>query len=183
MAAPIVSLTTERLLLRTLAPADAPRLFAYRRDPEVARYQNFAPGTEEEARAFIALHTRHFDREGTWHQLGIFLPGAQELIGDAGLHFLGPENAQAEIGYTIAPRHQRRGYGAEAVTRLVDFVFRDLRKHRLIASLDPANLPSVKLLERVGFRREGLFRQSVLVNGRWADDLVYAVLREEWGRG
>ena len=171
-------LETPRLNIRALSPGDAEALFAYRSDGAVARFQSFRPGSAEDARRFILDNTKDFGAEGTWFQAGVYSDGA--LIGDIGVHFMGPGNAQCEIGYTIDPRRQRRGYGKEAVGRVVGFLFGELGKHRVFASLDPANAASAALLESLGFRREGLFRQSLLVDGRWEDELTYAMLRGEW---
>ena len=81
---------------------------------------------------------------------------------------------------TVAPSHQRRGFATEAVTALLDHLFGRLQKHRVLASVDPRNLPSVALFQRVGMRREAHFRQSVWFKGAWADDLVFALLQSEW---
>ena len=101
------------------------------------------------------------------------------LIGDIGIHFL-EDDAQAEIGYTISPDYQGQGYGTEAVSAVISYLFTGLRKHRIIASVDPRNTRSVKLLDRLGMRREAHFVKSIVIDGKWCDDCVYAVLREEW---
>ena len=169
---------TERLLLRGLRASDAPALLAYRSDAEVARFQGFKPATLEDAARFIAEASGTFDVAGRWCQLGILAGG--ELVGDLGIHFIGPENLQCEVGYTLAPREQGKGYGREAVAGLLDFLFSALGKHRVLASVDPRNARSIHLLEALGFRREALHRESVLGEGGWEDDLVYALLAGEW---
>ena len=79
--------------------------------------------------------------------------------------------------------------GVEAIRSELDMVaaiesrddlFRVMGKHRIYASVDPRNLPSIKLLERIGMRKEALFKKSLWFKGAWADDLIYAVLDEEW---
>jgi len=142
------------------------------------KFESFRPSTLQEAQGFIAQNSGPFNVEETWCQLGIYLQN--RLIGDMGVHFLGPDNQQCEIGYAINPAFQRRGYGSEAVTHVLDYLFSKLKKHRVTASLHPDNIPSIALLERVGFRREGLFRKSFLNNGVWEDDLIYAILADEW---
>lgn len=173
-----IEIRTERLLLKRLTPSDAHDVFAYRSDPEIYRFQNFKPGTIEEAIDFISRCAQTPNIEGSWYQLGVFFNN--KLIGDLGLHFLGPNNSQVEIGYTIARPYQRNGYGKECVVNILDFLFVTLKKHRVIASVDPMNEASVRLLEKLGFRREGLLRKSILVGGNWEDDLMYAMLEEEW---
>ncbi len=175
------TLTTSRLLLKPLSSADAEAVFSYRSNPEVARYQNFYPATVEETSAFILNNTQDFSAEDTWFQLGIYCQN--QLIGDFGIHFIGPINSQCEIGYTLALQAQGKGYAQEAVTAVVDYLFGTLKKHRITASLDPRNTASEKLLKRVGFRREGCFLKSYYNQGMWEDDLVYGILEEEWGKG
>lgn len=171
-------LETERLVVRDLEEGDAASLYEYRTLPAVRAFQSFNPKNVEEALSFIKESTRAFDQENEWFQVGI--RQGDRLIGDIGIHFIGPRNLQCEIGYTIDPRHQRKGFATEALTGVVGYLFDRLGKHRIIASLDPKNTASMMLLEKVGFRKEGLFKASILVDGAWEDDLVYAMLRDEW---
>jgi len=175
-----VELTTERLNLTPLVPADAEALFAYRSLPDVTRFQTWEPRSVDDAAVFLsALEGVEFDTPGTWFQLGIHERGSGRLIGDLGVHVL-EDGRQVEIGFTLDPAFQRRGLGAEAVVGLLDHLFGSLGKHRVFASVDPRNAASVHLLERVGMRREAHFRQSLLFKGEWTDDVVFAVLASEW---
>ena len=115
--------------------------------------------------------------DNTWLQLAVCLKEGQ-LIGDVGIHFL--EDEQMEIGYTLSPDYQGRGYAIEAVQAVVEYLFSALKKHRVTASVDPDNGPSIKLLEKMGFRKEAHFIKSFRMNGQWFDDYVYAMLEEEW---
>lgn len=171
-------LKSERLTIKSLSSSDAEVLFSYRSDPEVARYQSFSPEKVEEARRFIIENTADFNQEECWFQMGIYLE--EKLIGDIGIHFIGPENSQCEIGYTLSRSAQGKGYATEAVAAVLIFLFTQLGKHRVTAGLDPRNTSSIKLLERIGFRREGHFIKSYLNKGIWEDDLLYALLGEEW---
>jgi RimJ/RimL family protein N-acetyltransferase len=171
----------DRLLLDELKLKDAHAMYLYRSSPEVMKYQTWHPASEQEVRAFIRTTNRAgFDTKDSWFQLGIYLETSQQLIGDLGIHFLPPDGRQLEIGATISPSHQHKGYATEAVKALLHFVFKDLKKHRVIASVDPKNAASIRLLEKIGMRKEGLFRQSVWTGKEWADDLRYALLEDEW---
>jgi RimJ/RimL family protein N-acetyltransferase len=172
---------TERLFLRKLTLQDVPAIHSYRSDPEVMRYQTWHPASAQEIGAFIENINRiGFDVVDTWFQLGIYLRATQVLIGDIGIHFLPPDNRQAEIGFTIAPQYLHKGYATEAVDQLLKYLFKNLGKHRVIASVDPGNSPSIKLLERIGMRKEAHFRYSIWTGKEWADDIVYALLETEW---
>lgn len=170
-----------RLRISRLVASDAPALFDYRSDPEVCRYQSFAPRSLADAEAFIASQLpRAFDTAGTWFQLGIRLRDANVLIGDLGARFPADDPHQVEIGFTVDPGYQGRGLGTEAVASLVDHLLVGCRKHRVFASVDPRNEPSIRLLRRVGMRQEAHFRQSVWFQGAWVDDVVFGVLAAEW---
>ncbi|MEV8512503.1 GNAT family protein [Dactylosporangium sp. NPDC051484] len=175
-------LQTERLLLRRFRADDAPALAAYRSDPDVARYQSWdAPFPRSAAVAFVeGLAGSDPGAEG-WFQYAIERRDDGVLVGDVGVnrHDAG---RQAEIGFTLAPASQGRGYGAEAVRRVVAHLLVTDGLHRVHASLDARNARSARLLERCGFRREGLELQSCWWKGEWTDDLRYAVLASEWSR-
>ncbi len=172
---------TDRLLLCELKLKDAHAMYLYRSSAEAMQYQSWHPTSEQEVRAFIRKTNRAgFDAADTWFQLGIYLGTSQRLIGDLGIHFLPPDGRQIEIGLTISPSHQRNGYATEAIRALLSFAFKNLGKHRVIASVDPRNIASIKLLERIGMRKEGLFKQSICTGEEWADDLRYALLEVEW---
>ena len=169
---------TERLLLRPLTLADAEAFFRYRSLPEVCRFQSFQPKTLSEIEAFLrANESTPSNIPGSWRQLAICLRDGT-LIGDVGLHTL--DEWQLELGYTLAPEHQGKGYATEAIAAVLRQAFAVWNKHRVTASVDPENRASIRLLERLGFRQEAHFRQSYRMNGEWVDDCVYAMLREDW---
>ncbi|NCB75070.1 MAG: N-acetyltransferase [Clostridia bacterium] len=172
------SLKTERLSLRVLNMDDKELFFQYRSIPEIYRFQSWKPSTIEEIEAFIELNLSIIpNTPSTWLQLAVCLKDGR-LIGDIGIHFL-DDGYQLELGYTIAPDYQGRGYASEAVRAVIDFLFFSLGKHRITASVDPGNLKSINLLEKIGFRKEAHFVKSYLMNNEWCDDCVYALLAEE----
>lgn len=169
---------TNRLELKELDMDNAKAMFGYRSDKNIQKFQSFKPIELADVVQFIKINTTTFNTENTWCQLGVFF--GDKLIGDLGVHFIGPNNAQCEIGYTISAAYQRKGFGKESVSGLVTYLFKDLQKHRIVASLDPDNISSKLLLESLGFRKEGLFKESVYINNTWEDDLIYAITKNEW---
>ena len=171
---------TERLVLRRFRAADAGTLAAYRSDPEVARYQSWtAPVTVEQARVIVAsLAAGDPDRPG-WFQYAIERTSDRVHIGDVGVD-LHSNRRQADIGFTLAPAYQRHGYAAEAVRAVLDHLFRVRGLHKVSAEVDARNAASARLLERVGFAREGLRRSHTWIKGEWTDDLLYGLLADEW---
>jgi len=100
------------------------------------------------------------------------------LIGDLGLHVI--DEATVEFGITLAPARQGRGFATEAVRALLALAFERMGKHRAIASVDPRNLACVRMLERIGMRKEAHFRECLRWGDGWADDAIYAMLAREW---
>jgi len=85
-----------------------------------------------------------------------------------------------EIGYRLIPHERNKGYGAEAVSIMVDFLFLSKKIVRIQAKSNPRNVASQRVLEKTGFKREGLIRKDVFIRGQWQDGVLYSILREEW---
>ncbi|WP_312458386.1 GNAT family protein [Proteiniclasticum sp.] len=174
-----MELRTERLILKKLDRRDAEVLYAYRSREEVRKFQSFHPRSLQHVEEFFEDLAEVPDMEDTWFQIGIHLKEEKKLIGDLGLHFL-PDGCQVEIGYTLDPCYQKKGYATEAIKEILKYLFEKLQKHRVTASVDPLNENSIRLLERLGFRREAHFIKGLFYEGVWVDDVIYAMLREEW---
>lgn len=177
-----MELHTPRLYLRKANPTDDVEIFAYRSDPKTFCYLSLMPQSVAEVREFIAATAQNCNTPGTWYQLAMVLKSEMRVIGDIGIHFLDNplENKQVEIGYVLHPQYRRNGLAFEALVAVIDFVFISLEKHRIVASIDPENLASIKLIEKLGFRREGFFVESSWFHGQWVDDLRFAILAREW---
>jgi RimJ/RimL family protein N-acetyltransferase len=171
---------TQRLSLRDLLPSDAEYMFRYRTDPEVLRYQSWHPQSVDDVQSFISgISTHEFNAPG-WYQIGIAPRSDGTLIGDCGIHILETDSRIAEIGITIAPAHQSNGYATEALNAILNVLFSTLGKHRVFASVDPGNVRSIALMERVGMRKEAHFVQSLWFKDKWVDDVIFAMLAGEW---
>jgi RimJ/RimL family protein N-acetyltransferase len=178
-------LIAERVVIRRFRRTDVESFAAYRSDPAVARFQGWdAPYTLDQAERFVGeMEASHPDTPGSWFQFAVVSRADDTLVGDCGASVSLTEPRQVEVGFTIASAYQRHGYGTEAVRRLLDYWFIDRGKHRVVASCDARNVASMHLLQRIGFRREGHLVQSTYANGEWTDDLLFALLTQEWARG
>jgi RimJ/RimL family protein N-acetyltransferase len=155
-------LETTRLRLRHFTDADLALFMAFRNDPEVARYQGWEGISEPEARAFLQEQKEvQPGVPGQWFQIAVELKETGMLVGDCALKIEEHDERQAEIGSTLSRAYQGRGIASEAVSCVLEYA-------------------SVALLERLGLRREGHFRQNVWLKGKWRDEFLYAMLREEW---
>ena len=158
--------------------SDAEILVAYRNDPEIAALQDWElPYSRERASARLAEQA---DRDsliaGEWTTLAVEVAG--EVAGDVACH-LDEHGAIAEIGYTFRRTFQGKGYASEAAGALVDHILATTAVHRIEASLDPDNVPSMRVLESIGMTFESSSRQSYYLRGRWDDDLRYAMVRAD----
>jgi RimJ/RimL family protein N-acetyltransferase len=177
----MLPLTTERLILRRLDNVDAHAMAAYRNDPEVARYQSWERCSLAEAKTLITEHKNQpFGRPGEWIQAAIALRSTNQLVGDVAMKLQRHDPRQAIVGFTVARNHQRRGYAREILSAVFDHFFLAIGLHRVSADCDPRNAASWRLMESLGMRREAHHLRNLWFKGDWADEYIYAVLREEW---
>jgi RimJ/RimL family protein N-acetyltransferase len=165
-----LEIKTLRLLLRSISLDDAEAIFKYRSDLITNQYQGWIPKTINDVYDFIEKRvTSTIDIVDTWYQLVIIRKKDGELIGDIGIHFLDSDKNQ-----------HGKGYATEALKETINYLFNELNKRRIVTSIDPRNIKSIRLVERLGFRKEAHFKESIFINGEWVDDLVYAILKDEW---
>jgi RimJ/RimL family protein N-acetyltransferase len=174
---PVLPITTERLTLRMMRSSDAAVLAAYRGLPEVAEYQDWdMPYGLADAERNLAAQ-QHWDdvTAGQWVQVAIEHEGT--VVGDVAVGMVAP--GVAHIGYTLAPEQQGHGYASEAAEAVVDALFAHTDVVRVVATLDPRNTASMRVVEQLGFTYEGLARRAELIRGEWLDDMRFAVLKDE----
>lgn len=175
-------LVSARITLRRFTLADLTTFVGYRSDPDIARYQSWdAPYPLAEGERMITeMLAGHPDTPGDWFQFAMILRSSGELIGDCASGTDAGDPRQAEIGFTLRPQFQGRGYATEGARTLLGYLFGQRGKHRVTASCDPRNEASARVLERLGMRREGHLRQNTWSKGEWADELLYGMLDYEW---
>jgi RimJ/RimL family protein N-acetyltransferase len=172
---------TLRLDARPFSPGDVPTFVGYRADPDVARYQSWDDYTSADGTALVAaMQEARPGVPGQWYQFALEARSTGSLVGDLALKVDEQDPRLAEVGFTLAPEHQGRGYGTEALEALLGFAFQTYGLHRIIAITDTRNAPAAALLERVGMRREGHFVENVFFKGAWGSEYLFAVLVREW---
>lgn len=170
-----IHIKTERLQLSRFQAEDAPALAAYRHLPEVARFQGWEDFPLTRAEELIAsLGEASPWQLDSWYQIALRLGAEATLIGDIGYRrrTSGP-SYELEIGYSLDPKFQKQGFMREALKAFIEWAEKQLFARRILASLDPRNEDSARLLLALGFERQAHFRQSVWFKGAWADDDVY----------
>lgn len=173
-------LTTERLIIRRFRRQDADDLYEYLSDPQVYRFEPGEPIDRAQAAQRAAAMAGSPD---FW---AVELQAAGKVIGQVYLKQIEPaEHLTCELGYILNPAYQRQGYGSEAAAALVQYALAVGGMHRVVAHCNPENTASWKLLENIGFRREGLLKQNIFFRRSeaseplWTDTFVYARLAWE----
>ncbi len=179
---PQYPLETERLLLRPFVRGDVDAVFAYRSREDVTRFMFDPPLSREACADAVQIRVSQTD----WKEDGdkIFLAvehrGTSAMIGEVVLILRDAGARQAELGYTFHPDHHGRGYATEAGARMLQLGFDEGGAHRIYACCHALNHASRRVMERLGMRQEAHFREHRLVKGEWDDELVHAILADEW---
>jgi len=173
-------LPADRVRLRWLTDADAGDIFAIFSEPDVTRYWSSPAFSDlSQARELIRhIHACFEDR--SLIEWGIEDRETGRVIGTCTLADLDTSNRRAEVGFALARPWWGRGIAFEAVTAVLDFGFSALELHRVEADADPRNAASIRLLERLGFVREGTLRERWIVAGELQDTAFFGILRREW---
>ncbi|MGO1080949.1 GNAT family N-acetyltransferase [Inquilinus sp. CA228] len=181
MPDPVVPVETERLILRRFTPEDFEAFHGYHGLPEVARYLYRNPRTPEQSRAALErIGVLKFEGEGDELVLAVAARAGGALLGEVLLKWVSREARQAEVGYIFAPEAAGRGYATEAARAVLALGFGRFDFHRIFARCDALNTGSVNVLKRLGMRQEAHLVQNDRFNGIWGDELIFAMLQEEW---
>jgi RimJ/RimL family protein N-acetyltransferase len=179
-ATTLPTLETPRLRLRWMTEADVPALFELFSNPEVTRYWIWSAYTEvvQAEKLLRESHERFAERSlFVW---GLARREDDRVVGTCTLAQLSGTHRRATLGYALNAAYWGQGYGREAANRVVEFGFTTLELHRLESDVDPRNVGSIKVLEGLGFQREGYQRERYFLNGEVQDAVLYGLLRREW---
>lgn len=179
---PAWPLETERLTLRPYESGDLDNLYALQSDPEGARWLYNEPRTLEQTKELLAVKLAgfHFEVEETWISAVVVERASGSYVGDVSLHWVSELHRQGEVGYMIAGEHQGRGFATEAAPPLLAFAFDTMGLHRVVGRIEPRNVGSARVLEKLGMRREADLVENEWVKGEWQSEAVYAILDREW---
>ena len=173
---PFPVITTERLMLRQAKFEDAPEFLFLRSDIRVLQYIGKEPITSlEEAQIYVQLLTDNLN-DGVGITWAITLKGEDKMIGTIALWRWMKESYRAEIGYVMHPDHSGKGIMQEAMMAVTDHGFNKMGLHSIEASVNPANVASLKVVERAGFIKEGHFRDRCCFRGVFSDRAIYSLI-------
>ncbi len=174
---PLERVTTQRLYLRRLDADDLPVVHAYMLDPNVTAWLPEGRLTEAQTHDFLARNAgENADAFALIHAAD------NTLIGHMIFHpWFSPRTY--EIGWVLQSQAQSQGYATEAARALLHYGFEQLRLHRIVATCQPENVSSYRVMEKLGMRREGHFHQCIFRgDDLWWDEYFYAILSTEWSQ-
>lgn len=183
MPLPTPTLPTARLLLRPFAERDAQAIYALQSNARVLRYWDSPPWTERSrADAFIAA-CRKMEEEGSGARFAIETRDNGAFVGWCTMFRWNPVHRSLGIGYCLDEPAWGKGYATEAVRAMLQWAYGTLDLNRVEAELDTRNAASARVLEKLGFEREGLRREDCVVSGEVSDSWIYGLLRRDWEAG
>ncbi|MEU8225510.1 GNAT family N-acetyltransferase [Kribbella sp. NPDC048915] len=173
---------TDRLTLRRYVEDDYDDLLRLQSNLDVARYLLYDARTPEQVKESLAsrLIDVSMDTDGQALSLAVILRDTGRHLGEVTLFVNSTEHRTGELGYVFHPESHGHGYAAEASVELLRLGFEELGMHRIIARLDARNTASANLLRRLGLRQEAHFVRNEFLKGEWTDELVFAMLADEW---
>ncbi len=170
------TLTTDRLILRAFQLTDAAAMLRLRTDVSVMEFMDTSPLKDLDAatRFIQQIHDDFQSKSGiNW---AISLAGETDMIGYVNYWRMIPAHFRAELGYALLPAFWGKGLMTEAVEAVIAYGFERLNLHSIEANINPDNLPSQRLLERLHFRKEAHFRENYFFDGKFTDSLIYCRL-------
>jgi [ribosomal protein S5]-alanine N-acetyltransferase len=171
-------LETDRLILREFTMKDASAVLAYQRTPEYQRLRGRVDYTLDEARKFVATFIGwQSETPRQRFQLAVSLRSSPRAIGTCGIRIQHPGEQEATIGYELDPAYWGKGYATESAARMLSLAFTELELQRVIAWCRIDNAASIRVLEKLGMRREGRTGDSDPVPERWRNHYRFSVGR------
>jgi RimJ/RimL family protein N-acetyltransferase len=174
------SFKTARLLLRPFAERDAEAIYSLQSNVRVLRYWDSTPWTEHvRADAFIA-ECRKMEEDGSGARFAIETRANRVIVGWCSMFRWNPIYRSLGIGYCFDEPAWGKGYTTEAVHAMLEWAYGALDLNGVEAELDTRNAASARVLENLGFEREGLKREDCIVSGKVSDTWIYGLLRRDW---
>jgi ribosomal-protein-alanine N-acetyltransferase len=177
---PFPNLETNRLNLRRLKSEDVSEIFALRSNPEIMK---FIPRplmkTREEALEFISVMDANVNNNILLNW-AITTKEEDKLIGMIGFYRMKPENYRAEVGYILSAEFHGQGIITEALERIIQFGFDEMKLNSIEAVIDPGNYGSEKVLLKNNFVKEGHFKEHTFFEGKFLDSVFYSLLKKNY---
>jgi ribosomal-protein-alanine N-acetyltransferase len=171
---------TERLILKGLSPADMKYIFEQHSKPEIKRI--LGHHSEEDYQKEESKYRNGYASYNRSFLLFLLTDKASDtIIGRCGLHNWNAEHRRAEIGYVMEDeRYKKKGLMAEALGAVIKYGFTKMNLHRIEALVGTGNVPSLRLMEKNNFIREGLLREHYFIDDKYEDSALFSKLHKEY---
>jgi RimJ/RimL family protein N-acetyltransferase len=166
--------------LRNITRRDATAIYELAKSRDISRYTFIPFPYQLEDALYFIRYSQQRQRQGTEFNLGIQLNETGQIIGMIGLMKISYPHRRGEIGYWVGRPYWGKGIAVEAVRLMVKWAFQELGLRRISAGVMHPNQSSVRVLEKVGFVREGCYRKHIFRNNRWYDEYRFGLLRSEF---
>lgn len=181
MLKPWFPIRTERLLLRPFTPDDFGAVHAYATDEDVVRFMDWGPNTLKQTHAALARFSEEQLLRSLFDvNLAIHHVEDGKVIGSIRLSVNNATTRTGDFGYSLASTYWRKGLGTEAARAILRAGFEELGLRRIWAECDTRNRGSWGVMQKLGMRREALFRQDKWSRDGWRDSYLYAILADEF---
>lgn len=176
-------LETDRLILREMKLDDVGFYFRHFNNDKIMQ-GSCHPGPEslEAAKEELERYCIEPFKENRGVRWGIVGKGDKELIGTCGYYDWNKTARRAEIGYDLDPAYWGQGIMTEALRAMLGYGFKEMELNRIQAIIDSKNTRSIRLAQRLGFKKEGVLRQNSYFNGQFRDDAIFSLMKKEWTR-
>jgi RimJ/RimL family protein N-acetyltransferase len=174
------TIETNRIRLRPVRDNDVDALYRIFSHPEVMRYWGTPALADRNAAVDLVNEIHEGFRRQSMMKWGVARLADDKIIGTTTLYNLNFDNRRCEVGYGLDRDEWGKGYMQEALPATLDYAFNVLNLHRIEADVDPRNTNSIRIVEKLGFQREGYLRERWHVNGEIQDALFFGLLRPEW---
>ena len=177
---PVINIDDD-YILRQITYDDADEYFEYMQDEDVIKYvpEECIPRSMERVKEEIDynLDLFRFKRSVYWV---IAKKGNNKLIGSCGFNYWNRDHARAEISYDLHKKYWGKGIITKAVRAIVGYAFTQMELHRIEATVTPTNQASLRVLRKVGFKKEGVLREQKFLHGKFYDAIILSLLQKEY---
>ncbi|TQV74984.1 GNAT family N-acetyltransferase [Aliikangiella marina] len=176
----VPQLTDGEIVLRQCRRDDLDDILYYRRNPESCRYIR-PPDSVDSITDLVEQHCQPWKiQEGYWNGIVINMAGESKALGEMNFKITDMVNQRAELGYRLNPDYTGKGLATRAGRLMIEYLFRVIGCHKVIARCDPRNIASSRVMEKLGMQKEGYFYSHFLIGDEWTDQVDYGLLRTDW---
>ena len=173
-------LTTPRLTLRRMMVADTEDMYEYASRPDVTKYLAWLPHPDRQYTREYLQYLGNRYAAGMFYDWAVVYEPDCKMVGTCGFTAFNCASDSAEVGYVLNPEYWGKGIATEALTRVLQYAFRELKLHRVEAKYIEGNERSRRVMEKVGMTFEGIMREGMLIKGSYVNVGICSILASEW---